>query len=351
MNAARVLAALGTHASDAKAAYEQLDRLVATGSAAEVMTLAEALVVRQEPAWLVRSVSTRLVRQLALSDVPGHFDLLIDLVAADLHPWTQVFVLADCVAQRADSATFVTALSKRERSVPFFANLLQSLVCHGVDFDGVAEVQVFRDELLERQHPLAVLPLRRTTVEQSLRLQRLSVDGSGSGGFTFPQSVPAQALAPEVARVDAAPEHLGEATSAWHGSEDLQVTLAARFPGQALDLRSLPLASLRGGGLRQAETTANEIVSRLFMAAAEGGAYGGDRGNAEARLATFTSLAAFCHGGPLVDVASVVALAEQCRWWLWEGTGWFGNVAWDFGGACLRPDGITLVAHAATDTD
>lgn len=157
-------------------------------------------------------------------------------------------------------------------------------------------------------------------------------------------------MAPQIARTDPAPEHLREATTAWHGFEVLQVTLDARFAGP-LDLRSLPLASLRGGGLRQAETTASEIFTRLFSAAAQGGAYGGDRGNAEARLAAFTSLAAFCDGGPLVDVPKVAATAEQCRWWLWEGTGWFGNVAWDFGGACLRPDGITLVAHAATDTD
>lgn len=350
MKAAQVLAALGTHARDAKEAWERVDRLVAAGPANEVTTLAEELSVRKEPAWLVRSVSTRLLRQLAFSGTAGHFDLLLELVARGLNAWTPLFEVADCVAQRADGPGFVSALPRRERSVEFFASLLQSLVCHGVDFEGVAEVQVFRDELLEQEHRFAVLPLRRTPVEQTLRLQRLSVSGSSSAGFEFPRSIPAQARAPQVARVDPAPEHLGEATRAWHGSEVLQVTLDARVSG-ALDLRSLPLASLRGGGLRQAETTASEIFTRLFMAAAEGGAYGGERGNAEARLATFTSLAAFCDGAPLIDVANVAARAEQCRWWLWEGTGWFGNVAWDFGGACLRPDGVTLVAHAATDTD
>lgn len=348
MKAAQVLAALGTHARDAKEAWDRLDRLLAVGPNDEVSKLAEALTTRAEPAWLVRSTSKRLMTHLALS--ASHFDLLLELIAANRTPWTPVYELADCVAQRADSAAFVKALPQRERSVEFFASLLQSLVCHDVDFEAAAEVQVFRDELLEWQHPYAVLPLRRMAVEQTLRLQRLSVSGSSSAGFEFPRSVPAQAVSPSIARVDPAPDHLGEATRAWHGSEVLQVTLDARFAG-ALDLRSLPLASLRGQGLRQAETTASEIFTRLFMAAAEGGAYGGARGNAEARLAAFTSLAAFCDGAPLVDVPKVAATAEQCRWWLWEGTGWFGNVAWDFGGACLRPDGITLVAHAATDTD
>lgn len=349
MTAVKVLAALGPNARDAKEAWERVDQLVAAGPAGEVVTLAEELCARKEPAWLVRSVSGRLLRQLAFSSAPGHFDLLLELTSRGLNEWTPLFEIVDCVAQRVDATGFLKALPTRERSVEFFASLLHSLVCHGADFEGVPEVQVFRDELLERQHRLALLPLRRTPVEQELRLARLSVSGSSSAGFQFPRVVPAQALAPQIARVDPAPEELGEATSAWHGSEVLQATLAARFAG-ALDLRSLPLASLRGGGLRQAETTASEVFNRLFFAAAEGGAYGGARGNAEARLAAFTSLAAFCEE-TLVDVAHVVEQASRCRWWLFEGTGWFGNVAWDFGGACLRPDGITLVVHAATDTD
>lgn len=350
MKAAQVLAVLGPHARDAKEAWERVDQLVAAGPPSEVMTLAEELSVRKEPAWLVRSVSTRLLRQLAFSPTQGHFDLLLELVARELNAWTPLFELVDCVAQRADGPGFVKTLPRRGRCVEFFASLLQSLICHGVEFDGVPEVQVFRDELLERQHRSVALPLRRTPVELGLRLQRLSVSGSSSGAFQFPRSVPVQAIAPQVARVEPAPEHLGEATRAWHGSEVLQVTLDARFSG-ALDLRSLPLASLRGGGLRQAQTTASEVFTRLFAAAAEGGAYGGARGNAEARLAAFTSLAAFIDGAPLIDAIDVAARAEQCRWWLWEGTGWFGNVAWDFGAACLRPDSMTLVAHAATDTD
>lgn len=125
-----------------------------------------------------------------------------------------------------------------------------------------------------------------------------------------------------------------------------------------IDLRSLPLASARGGGLRVAETTASEVFVRLFDAAAQGGVPDlpfrrghGALGSAAGRLAAFKTLSAFVDGLPLIDAIDVAARAEQCRWWLWEGTGWFGNVAWDFGAACLRPDGVTLVAHAATDTD
>lgn len=157
MTAAKVLAALGPNARDAKEAWERLDRLLAVGPKEEVSKLAEALTTQAEPAWLVRSTSKRLMTHLALS--AGHFDLLLELIAANRTPWTPLYELADCVAQRVDTAAFVKALPQRERSVAFFASLLHNLICHGADFEGSPEVQVFRDELHEQEHPFAVLPL------------------------------------------------------------------------------------------------------------------------------------------------------------------------------------------------
>ena len=126
MKAAQVLAALGTHARDAKEAWERLDRLLAVGPNEEVSKLAEALTALEEPAWLVRSTSKRLMTGLALS--ASHFDLLLELIAANRTSWTPIFELADCVAQRADAAGFVKALPQHDRSVEFFASLLEPRV-------------------------------------------------------------------------------------------------------------------------------------------------------------------------------------------------------------------------------
>ncbi|MBL8940920.1 MAG: hypothetical protein JNM69_40630 [Archangium sp.] len=292
---------------------------------------------------------------LARSPRAGHLELLLQLVDASLNRWSPVFELAEGVAQRADVPEFVSLLSTRARSLEFSANLLQRLVCQGAALEHVAEVQVFRDELLEREHPFGVLPLRRTSLENSLVLS--PKDLSTETRFEFPRSNPAQAVAPRVAAVVEAPDALRAATRAWRPWESLQVLLNPPHAGP-IDLRSLPLASVRGGGLRVAETTASEVFVRLFDAAAQGGLPDlpfrrgrGALGSAAGRLAAFKTLSAFVDGPPLIDAIDVAARAEQCRWWLWEGTGWFGNVAWDFGAACLRPDGVTLVAHAATDTD
>lgn len=324
--------------------------LVLKGEPQEIIARAESLVASN-----AEDGARHLFDCLARSPRDGHLELLLHLVAANLNRWSPVFELAEGVAERFTVEEFVTVLSARAGSPEFFATLLQSLVCRGVDFEPVAEVQVFRDELLEREHPLGVLPLRRTALERSLPLSRKHLGHETR--FEFPRSNPAQALAPRVAAVVEAPPSLREATRAWRRWESSQMLLHAP-PSGPIDLRALPLASVRGGGLRQAETTASEVFVRLFDAGAQGGLPDlpsppgrGALGTAAGRLAAFVTLSAFVDGSPLVDVVGLAARAEQCRWWLWEGTGWFGNVAWDFGGACLRPDGITLVVHAATDTD
>jgi hypothetical protein len=111
---------------------------------------------------------------------------------------------------------------------------------------------------------------------------------------------------------------------------------------------SLPLESVRGGGLVEVESTAAEVFARLFAAAASGGAYSSGAGNALGRLAAFDTLGALCGAtGPV----STLERAAHSRLWLFSGTPWFWQVAWDLGVACLWPDGVTLVVHAATDTD
>lgn len=352
VTASAVLEAMGPDQTHAQEAWRRLDALVASGDRDELLRLASALATRKDPAWLVHSVGQRLSRQLALSASEPHFEVLLELLASDFVPRARLFEVADLVAQRSTAASFVRALPLRHRNVELFASVMQSLVCRGLDLSAVDEALVFRDELLERQHALALLPLSPTPLEHALPMTRYSVDSSSSSGHTFPPTEPALEVPPlRVSRTEPAPEGLSRATRFWHGSEVTKVVLIAGRQPSSVDVRSLPLSSLRGPGLRLATVDAAIVFGRLFTAAAEGGAYGSGEGNAEARRSAFISLHAFCDDEPLTDVARTVEAARACRWWLWEGTGWFGNVAWDLGVACLRSDGVTLVAHAATDTD
>ncbi len=327
-------------------AWRQVDALVARGRRHELVRLAVAL--NECPrTWLTDSVGRRLVRRLALT--AGLLEPLLDVIELGAERFGRTHELEDMVAQRGDVKEFVAALRERARQREFFAGLMQSLVCTGLDLSAVPEALVFRDELVEQAHPLALLPLAPTPLEAGLVLGRYSVDAWSSSGWGAPTGAQADLLPAAVVGTELAPEPLDDAVRFW-GQRDLGRFRLERRP-PSIDLRSLPLECVSDARTSQAPTGAPEVFARLFSAASGGGAYGGGEGNARARRSAFRSVSAFCRDDDALEVEEVVAEAARCSWWLFFNGRFFANVAWDLGVACLRSDGVTLLVLAATDTD
>lgn len=350
-----LVALLDSSPESAHEAWRQLDALVARGNRDELVRLAATLTGCPRT-WLTDSVGRRLLRRLALTPslLPALLDAIElvadrpDSVGAGPHRFGRSHELEDMVAQRRDPAEFVAALRERSRQRDFFAGLMQSLVCRGVDLRAVPEAQVFRDELVDLGHPLGVLPLAPTPLEAALVLGDYSLDGWGSAGWSAPSGVEAELVPAAVVRAEAVPEPLDDAVRFW-GQRDSGRFLLEQRP-RSVDLRTLPLECVSDARTSQVRAEPTEVFARLFSAASNGGAYGGGEGNARARRSAFRSVRAFCSDDEL-EAEEIVAEAARCTWWLFFNGRFFANVAWDLGAACLRSDGVTLLVLAATDTD
>lgn len=339
-----IVEALEAGPESSQDAWRQVDEVVARGDSGELVRLAQGLREARAPAWLVDSIGRRFVRRLALT--PGRLAQLVEVNAVGLTDWS--FELEDIVAQRRDLAEFQAALVLRHRDLEFFAGLMQSLVCAGLDLTGLPEALVFRDELIEREHVLGALPLRRLELEAGLELGRYSVDSWSSSGFGVPPAAQLELVTPIIEATMPAPEPLDEAVRFWTSIETGRYQLARST--SPIALRGLPLGCLDDRHLAQARLSPAEVFARLFAAAAEGGAYGHGEGHARARVSAFRSMNAFCRDEGL-EVDALAREVDRCEWWFFFGSAFFAKVAWDLGVACLRADGRTLVVLAATDTD
>jgi len=349
MTADEVMTAVRSGTKDAKDAWAKVDALVQEFDPEEITRLVQSLLRTPSPSWPIDSVGRRVLHLLALEPGWPSLSLLLDLMQLGATTWSSSRLLESLVAQRKDGQEFVAALPHRGRDFDFFAGLLHCLVCRGVDFTREQAVHVFHDELEERAHPLAPLPLALTHVERSLLLATHHVDGSGSALHSAPKPVELALVRTVPLRNVELPDELELATRFWTERESAGVLLKERT--SPLDLRSLPLESLRDDRVQQVKVDPGEVFARLFQAASQGGAYTRGEYDAFARLSAFRSLKAFCLGDGPLEVDPLLVEVDRCEWWLFFGGKFFADVAWDLGVACIRSDGITVVAHAATDTD
>jgi hypothetical protein len=94
------------------------------------------------------------------------------------------------------------------------------------------------------------------------------------------------------------------------------------------------------------------VFSRLFSAAANGGAYTHGQGAAYGRFDAWRSMRALIGLSEDVPVETVEAVAASRRWIIFESpNGWFSQVAWDVGLICIDDKEGTVAYLAATDED
>lgn len=250
--------------------------------------------------------------------------------------------------------------------------LVQEMVLRGTVITGSA-ADFWLQQAEASKHPLGWLPLTRQPLENDLSeyLPHYSPRSKSCSGMpaveegvgTLPAFVTLKAVwtEPGLALTDA--ERIRSAVHNWeaesNGQSEIRLFQSDRdVPAAAVTfslLRSLPLECLAGASeadLTLGPVTATFVLSTLFSAACNGGAYNKGVGGACGRLTAWTSLGAML-GAP--EGSSLEAIAEQaecCDWFSFLATGgWFYDVAWDVGLICLRPDRRTLLVLAATDTD
>ena len=89
-----------------------------------------------------------------------------------------------------------------------------------------------------------------------------------------------------------------------------------------------------------------------FSAASDGAAYSHGEFGAYGRLLAWRSLAGLVGLDAETPLSDISERASDCRWTLFDAANdWFWQIIWDFGIACLSPDGCELAILAASDTD
>ncbi|WP_370942882.1 DUF6183 family protein [Amycolatopsis sp. cg5] len=306
-----------------------------------------------------------LARVLAMTPGVEHARAAIEAALAGAGPsWLTAAQLAFAQPREVLLGLLAEAVVD-EANAELYACLLQEMVTRGVDPGEVGE-----DRRRELNHPLAALPLRLDPAEEHFDLQTYDIQGGGSYSADYlltraEEKVVLTAQPPQAARkvtTSGQSERMTSAVRGWlersNGRAEAEVFEFADPIGDifgASTLAGLPLESLRGlapDGLVFRPATFDEVVTTLFCAAANGGAYSSARGGAYGRAAMWESVAALAGAGPDEPVERVAALARASRWWRFQAvTPWFEQVIPEFGFAALRVDERTLAVLAATDTD
>ncbi len=248
--------------------------------------------------------------------------------------------------------------------------LVQEMVLRGTAIVGAAAAFWGRHSGL---HPLARLPLRLLPIERRLP-GYLPSYGQGTKNYSTP-GVSAEAVLPllppttleadwiENPLTEPDAKRLRAAVENWEtGSNGRSEARLFRsdmdIPPSAITaalVLSLPLACLEGAfgpDLTLNAVSPADVLSTVFAAAGNGGAYSQGLGGAYGRLAAWEAFGALAGAGETASIEAAAVLAESCAWFSFTAkTAWFYSVAWDFGLVALRPDRRTLAVLAATDTD
>jgi hypothetical protein len=245
-----------------------------------------------------------------------------------------------------------------------WACVLQELVLRGANLAG--------RPVVERQHPLAALPLYLRDAEKGLAagLPRYGYSSASWGtpvehppGSTLPltSARPLPSLQDETDETSRA--QIGEAVQNWQHGSNGEVEIRVFHAASPLTseertaslLASLGLECLAGADaqtIRAREIPLGRALEILFSAACNGCAYNQGMQGAYGRLATWRSVAGLVGAAPRADIESVAHQAERCVWLTFDPTSdWFYELAWDLAVIAVRADGMSLAVLAATDTD
>ncbi|MFI6102139.1 DUF6183 family protein [Lentzea sp. NPDC051213] len=240
------------------------------------------------------------------------------------------------------------------RSTEERACLMHELVLRGVPVPGGTR----------GDHPLAWLPLTRSSLEEHVDLPEYEDDGHAI--YTRPQgptggrTVVAGAQVP-VATETACPKHTTAAVDGWtEGSNGCIEARGFEF-AEPLDVELLPnvLLSLglqcTDGETKRfwvADSTPAEVWRTLFAASSLGGACNAGAYGAYGRLAAWRSLAGLVGLEESASAAEVESRAGEWSWYQFDPeTCWFEGVDWDLAVVAVSPDRTSLTVLAATDTD
>jgi hypothetical protein len=314
--------------SDTKSILATLDRWPVDGLAA----LGQALVLEPRN-WAVSSALDRVFRLLSGTSSGAS-------AAAGIALWlpaTEIREVAALLARSRPASMLQPLLSRLppgEQATELGACLLHEMI---VRRKSVARVAATWERRLAG-HPLADLPLHPLPGETRLGESR----PSKAELITFPGSVP-------TVERQTTPPDITAAVRTWltesNGrAEAALFTLAEPLTPADVGVRTieaLELDSVAGGGLALRRAALDNVVTTLFLAAANGGAYSRGLGGAYGRAATWRSVAALAGGWHV-----------GCTWWTFDAANdWFRRVAWDLGVICLRPDGHVMAVLTATDSD
>jgi hypothetical protein len=252
------------------------------------------------------------------------------------------------------------------------ACLTQEMVLRGVMVEGTVAAAFFEQEVRIRQHPLGWLPLTLLHQEQKVvhYLPHYGPRGSSCSIPNWEEDVDSDVLEGDYAihwtpcSVPASElERLKSATLNWQAASNGKIEAGVFYSDSILPatmlqshaVQSLPMNCFLDAAPEKISVRAvsfDEVFSKLFAAASTGGAYNSGLYGAYGRLAAWHSASGFVGAEAGTPTEAVALATEHCAWLSFEAQSeWFYQVAWDLGLMALRPDGYTVAALTATDTD
>lgn len=330
--------------------------------------------------WAVQSMFDRILDTLALRPAPGFAAAALRLACLPHTPGAQPSRSETHRERRA--AQYLAACQPTNALVSLFqsfgakplyyealACLLHEMILRGFDAESRPETARFVEVLRNASHPLVWLPSRPHPLEGSISAY-LPRFASCHGPQSEPPSRGPQITETVAIQLHGVPladdvreETIRSVVAGWLDASNgkSEVTLIRLDPSASPDcvnsrsLRSLGLASIGSAGDDQIDVRADGpegVLASLYAASANGGAYTTGRRGAYGRLDAWRSFGALAGIVGSSNVESIADQAGRCAWFSFLAeSGWFEEVAWDIGIACLLPGGSELAVLAATDTD
>ncbi|MBB4903828.1 DUF6183 family protein [Actinophytocola algeriensis] len=311
--------------ADVRPYYAELDRWSSADEVPRLEELAHALLA--DPGHLTYdSVFDHVERLLALTPSASRAAAVVRLAAR--LPARRVRSTAALLATGQPASVLLSLDLPRE---------LGACLVHELVLRGVPVGPEWRTRLAG--HPLGELPLTPLPGE---------TPPGETGATTRSELITAAGAVPSATRLTS-PADITSAVTTWltesNGRAEAAVfTVAAPLAATDVGIRtveSLGLDCLAGNGLALRRATLPQVVTTLFTAAADGGAYDRGQGGAYGRLAAWRSVKALAGGA-----------VAGCAWWLFDAANdWFKRISWDLGVLCLRPGGRGIAVLATTDAD